>query len=420
MKRVAVLSVAALDALVAAAVGLAVCLIPAVVIWIAQYGMAGGARTPWQAAGDVWLVGHGVDLTVAVSTRRMAALGLPDHAGGFTVTLAAAGLGLLTALVAARVGRRSDRAGHPWAGVIGVAAVLLAVGALVTTTTPGPAVFAETWQGVLLPAAVGVVGAGVGVAYGRATTKAADRRRWRLPAGLAGRALAAVRLGDVRVRSGLAAAVRGAAVAALVFAALAALALFVSLFGHYAQVVGLYEGVGSGVGGGIILTLAQVILVPNAVAWSMAWLAGPGFAVGAGTVASPLGVQLGGMPALPLLGAVPRNGGSFGLVTVLVPVAAGVVAGLLVRRRTGRAPYAVPTWLGAVALGIGVLCGVAVGLVLWWCSGGVGPGGLARFGPAPLPVGAAVAAEVALGAALGLFSARLPDFGRVRRLERHR
>ena len=62
---------------------------------------------------------------------------------------------------------------------------------------------------------------------------------------------------------------------------------------------------------------------------------GPGFAVGAGTVAAPTGSVLGPMPAFPLLAALPAGAhgsgpGWLGAVMLAFPYLAGAVGGLLV------------------------------------------------------------------------------------------
>jgi hypothetical protein len=55
-----------------------------------------------------------------------------------------------------------------------------------------------------------------------------------------------------------------------------------------------------------------------------------------------------------------------------------------------------------VALAIGVVAGVELGLLAWWSSGALGPGRLHDVGPNPWLVGGIAAAEVAVAAAIGL------------------
>lgn len=79
----------------------------------------------------------------------------------------------------------------------------------------------------------------------------------------------------------------------------------------------------------VVLTLAWL---PNALAWALSWTLGGGFAVGLGSTVSLSGTQLGMLPAIPLLGALPTPGvAPVGMVAwlalgVLVGAVAGVVS----------------------------------------------------------------------------------------------
>ena len=65
----------------------------------------------------------------------------------------------------------------------------------------------------------------------------------------------------------------------------------------------------------------------------MAFVAGPGFAVGAGTAVSPAGTQLGVIPGVPVLGALPESSTPWLLLLALLPVALGALAGWITRSR---------------------------------------------------------------------------------------
>lgn len=77
---------------------------------------------------------------------------------------------------------------------------------------------------------------------------------------------------------------------------------------NFDEVRALSEILSPGFVGGLLLLLVQVFYLLNAVVWGMAYIAGPGFAVGTGTLVAPTGVQLGTMPSLPILGALPEPG----------------------------------------------------------------------------------------------------------------
>jgi len=159
-----------------------------------------------------------------------------------------------------------------------------------------------------------------------------------------------------------------------------------------------WRAVAPGRSGGVLLLLS-VVLLPNAIVWGSAYTLGPGFAVGAGTSIAPTGVQLGDLPALPLLAALPAGGPAPWWVPVCyaVPVAAGALTGLLVSRGVGSAagPRSAAGW--ALAAGAGVGAGMAV--LAWMSGGSVAGERLSAVGPSPWRVGVAAALELGLVAA---------------------
>jgi hypothetical protein len=58
-----------------------------------------------------------------------------------------------------------------------------------------------------------------------------------------------------------------------------------------------------------------------------------------------------------------------------------------------------------IAVGIGAVAGIQLGLLAWWSSGALGPGRLHDVGPNPWIVAGLAAAEVAVAAAIGLAAA---------------
>ncbi|MGZ4470152.1 MAG: cell division protein PerM, partial [Nocardioidaceae bacterium] len=150
-----------------------------------------------------------------------------------------------------------------------------------------------------------------------------------------------------------------------------------------------------------------LLYAPTALVWAAAFAVGPGFAVGAGTQVTFAGVDLGAVPAVPLLAALPGDGapGPTALMALLVPVVAGVVAGRLVDRRDAALPESeLGTWrrLAGLAAAAGGLAGLAVAALCALTSGPGGPGRLAEVGPSPWWVGLAAAGEVGLVAAATL------------------
>lgn len=208
-----------------------------------------------------------------------------------------------------------------------------------------------------------------------------------------------------------------AAVLALHLAASVVL-LVALLVAHRDQVLVLHRALQPGLFGGAVLVLAQLLLTPDLTLWAASVIAGPGFAIGAGSSVTASSVTLGPLPALPVLAALPAPGQLPAAAGALpcVPVLAGLVAGaMLLQDRE-------VSWWRQLLDAIGVAAGSGLALtVLAWLSGGpAGPGRLAVTGPVAWQVGAASAVEVGLGALTAVAAFRaVPAIGR-RALDRWR
>jgi hypothetical protein len=139
------------------------------------------------------------------------------------------------------------------------------------------------------------------------------------------------------------------------------------------------------VAGGIALLAAQLALTPNAVVWATSYALGGGFTLGNGSVVAPAGTDLGVLPGLPLLGALPAPGP--GPVSALFWLAAGVLAGgvaawLVVRGRP-QARFDETSLVGGAAGVLGGLLFVGLG---WATGGDLGTLRLSGLGPLLLPL----------------------------------
>ena len=204
-----------------------------------------------------------------------------------------------------------------------------------------------------------------------------------------------------------------AAAAALIVAG--GLMVALSLVLRFGTATDLIESLKPGPVGAVVLFALCAVMVPNAIVYAVAFLAGPGFQVGTGTVVAPTGVQLGNLPALPLLAALPEDGATptyLLALTASVPLLAGVVAGLVLARRGRQAAYRnMPLgWPGLIARALvaGLVAGLALLAAMVLASGSAGPGRMADVGVADLLTAAMTpAAGVALGAvAAGLLAIR--------------
>ncbi|MEI5584283.1 MULTISPECIES: cell division protein PerM [unclassified Agromyces] len=399
MRRTTIALLAALEATVSTLIGYGVALVPLMLLWAVAFELAAPLDVFFRVAGDLWLLGHGVDVTVRLDEATAASVGIAGAEEPFAVTLPLLGFAVLTFAFAMRIGRRATQGGDP---LVGAAAAVVTVGLLggamgwlATTEVAAP----SQWQAVLLPALVMAAGTLVGVArtFARlgwatdATTTAVRDRIDRLPA---------VALDGVRtaVRVGVGAAFGVVAVAAVLVA--------VRIVLDHATIVGLYQALGAGVDGDTAITMVQLALVPNLVVWAAAWLLGPGFALGAGTTVSPGVTLIGPVPGLPLLGALPPEGAPLGVLWLALPVLLGFAGAIAVATSVPVHEKA-PWWATlAVGLGAGVVAGGLLGVFAAWSGGAAGPGRLAQVGPDALLVAAAAAASVGVGAVAGVFAAR--------------
>lgn len=403
MNRTTVALLAALEAVIVVAVGIGICLVPLTVLWAAQYHLAGDWVAFWRASADIWLVGHGVDLTVAVNAKLGSSLGLPGATIPFQITIAALGFALLTAGLGVRTGLRASETPFRNTGAASAVVTVAILSTLITLSASNPAVQPSLWQGILLPPFVYLLGVATGIVFaalragdgagsddGAAGLIATTLRRW-------------VNAVPASIRDGGGAALRAGTAAAATVMAGSALILAVLIIVNFGTIIGLYEQLQAGALGGAALTIGQLAVLPNLVIWVASWLVGPGFAIGTGSSVGPIGTALGPIPGVPLFGVIPTGEIAFGLVGVLVPLIAGFLAAVLLRSRIVEARAAHGTlWLFLTAIGIGVAAGLELGLLAWWSSGAIGPGRLHTVGPDPLLVGSIAAAEVAVAAIIGL------------------
>jgi hypothetical protein len=381
MNRPVTALLAALDALIVVAIGVGVPLIPLTLLWAIQFELAVDWLDFWRASGDLWLLGNGVDLALAIDPALALQLGVAGAEVPFTVGIAPLGLALVTVLLGVRSGRRLGATAYPVTG--GAAGVLTfaGLGLLVALGSTAEGAAPALTQATVLPALVYALGLVVG--YGTNPRRTASlelgpasalRRRWR----------AGVERFDERDRGLLGLALRAGTISAAAVVGFSALAMALILVASFSPIVSLYEGLQAGVLGGVSLTLAQLALLPNLIVWTASWFVGPGFALGAGSAVSPLGTQLGLVPALPVLGALPEGTPALGFVGLLVPVAAGFIAAAVLRPalmqrvqgRSGALWRTLATAGLAGAVGAGILALLALA-----SHGAAGPGRLADVGP---------------------------------------
>jgi hypothetical protein len=343
-------------------VGLTAVLVVVLVVWASDSRSGSSAVQTVRMALDAWLVANHVPLTVP----------------GGRIALAPLGLMLGPLLLLARGGRvlAREHGAAALADVVRVATAVAAPYSVLTALVTAGATISE-----VRPSPVLSLVWGFAVGFGGAALGA-----WRA-AGLGARPLRRLPDEALAVLSGAA----GAAGALLVAGGLL---VAVALVGHAdASAQALDALRAGGVGAGALLLL-QVGLVPNAAIWGVAYIAGPGFAVGSGAGVGPYSVTALRLPGLPMLAAVPGSPapGVLVAVVVLVLVATGVVAGwLTVRRLPGASVRALAAW----GFAAGVAAGLVIGILAALSGGQVGPAALSAVGPSPWKVGLVLAGELA-------------------------
>lgn len=332
---------------VAAGTGLVLCVGLAVLGWLAapSSDVVAAARVGIWA----WLLANGSALHVSA-----AGPGTVDSAAtaavGFTGTVAIAPLGLSLLLVAvlARTTAAVIRATAPPVRVPGTVREARALARHATRRELRPLlIVAGTTVALYVGAAALVAGHLAGGAHlvrvdtGRTLTGAAV-------VGLIGAGLGVVaacggwRRQLRRAPAGIAAGVRGAGAGTALLLAVALVLLVTAVLGHLARVAALSHAIGGGAVGQSLLTIGQLALVGQGVAYALAWCTGAGFTVGAGTVVAPTGVVLGPLPAVPALGALPDPGAQplWTSALVVLPAVAGLLAGAVAVRSVLRAAAA--------------------------------------------------------------------------------
>ncbi|WEG08065.1 DUF6350 family protein [Microbacterium horticulturae] len=392
MHRLLIALLSAFDALIAAATGLAVVLATLTLLWVLGIGAPDWSAL-WPATAAVWQLGHLVPFTVHLSAEYVAALGIPDAAASFTVSLAPLAFACFTAYRGVRSGIRAGRSGSWGAGLGGGAVAFAIVSAVVCLTARGPVADAPMWQAILLPALVFAVPAAAGV-LGSV---------WRTDAGVIGRLRESIADLPDLWPDVPALALRGAGVALTALVGIGALGVVVALLTGGDRVVALYQSSNADVMGVIVVSLAQLAYLPTFIVWALSFVAGPGFTVGTGTAFSPAGTQSGIIPGIPVLGALPAASSPWLLVLVLLPIGAGVLAGWVLRGRMLDLDASAGVRAGTAG-GVAVLTGGGAALAAWVASGAFGPGRLAQIGPQPGWVALAVGVEVLVGAGILLLT----------------
>ena len=424
MNRSQTATLAALETLIAIAIGVAIPLVPLSLLWAIQDGFATDWLVFWRAAVDIWLAGNGVDIRVTANAATIAQVGVAQAAQPFFVTIAPLTFALFSVLAAVRIGRRAAETRYWQSGIAGSLGAALVVSALLTFSALSDQLRPSILQGIVLPPLVIAVGLAIGVIRTRVASAPSSASGSTVSAKVSGTRSGAAargssvglgerisdRFGDTQLAV-LRAGFTGAAAVVAAVLAVASVLLALTIFANFGTITTLYESTQLGVTGGIVVTLGQLAFMPNLVIWVASWLVGPGFALGTGTSVSPVNTVVGPLPAFPILGAVPTADLLFGFVGLLVPLLAGFFAAMLVRERLSDAatPAHANRTLAAGAVAIGAISALIFAVLAALSGGAIGPGRLVDVGPNPLWVALFIFVEVTIAALIGMLASGHPD-----------
>ena len=142
----------------------------------------------------------------------------------------------------------------------------------------------------------------------------------------------------------------------------------------------------------IMIVVAQLLFIPNAIVWALSWLSGPGFYLGSDALHSPTSAPVGPIPAIPLFGATPAT--APGNWVVLALIVFGVALGVYLRLRKGSESLLDDLYQGGIAAlviaAVYLMTSLGSALVL-------GNGRLAFLGPRMSLSALCLFAEVACG-----------------------
>jgi len=394
------LLVGALDALFIVALTFVVLIAIGTTVWLVE----NDPDIPWvmalQTMTNFWFVGHGV--TIHVAAQDLVGIAVP----AFKFSLAPILLLGVVYLFGRRTAKKLALANEYWPGWLGAFAVYLIASIVLTPIASAPTVHPDSSQAAAFPAMLYVGSIIVTNLFGKGSGDAVERV-WlknfiERQSQSANWFVASLSSPALRAGTGVVAGLLG----------VSAVWLGLSLAFNWIPVIRLYEGLQVSPIGGIAVTLGQLFALPNLVIFGAAWFTGVGFSIGTGSSVSPLGTELGPIPALPIFGGLPIGETFIGLAAIVVPVVLALVCTLWVKSHTQQMRFNFASPLTAalsLGLGVGLVAAVEAGALAVLASGAIGPGRLESFGVNPWMLALVVFIEVAPVSFLAAFYSARPE-----------
>jgi hypothetical protein len=399
--------IAAIEAAILVAVSLGVVLVPLSLVWLLENNPDVDWLVAFRAAADFWLLSHGTGLVVPEGEI----LGLLVPA--FVVTLVPLGMTIWLARSFYNAGKRFLAARSLWPGWLGGSLVYGVAALGISTAAYDSAIYPVAWQGVFFPTILFLTFQILGSVFGQpdeifegdVLDQSPERDRIR-------GALNSLRLKlHWSIRSIMGPAFRAGTAITVMLLAVSAFTLAVLIAISWIDITRLYESVQVSILGAVVLTIGQLALIPNLVIFGAAWFTGVGFSIGAGSLISPLGSQVGPLPTIPVLGALPVGGLEFGMISIVVVLLAAFIATLAIRKSADEIRFEFATaWTAAISLGLSIalVTSLQMALLATIASGSAGPGRLVQVGVSPWLLALVVFVEVGVVATLAAFYSARP------------
>ena len=389
------------------AISLGVVLVPLSLVWLLENNPDVDWLVAFRAAADFWLLSHGTGLVVPEGEI----LGLLVPA--FLVTLVPLGMTIWLARSFYNAGKRFLAARALWPGWLGGALVYGAAALGISTAAYDSTIYPVAWQGVFFPTILFLTFQILGSVFGQpdeifegdVIDASPERDRIR-------GALNSLRLKlHWSIRSIMGPAFRAGTAITVMLLMVSAFTVAVLIAISWIDITRLYESVQVSFLGAVVLTIGQLALIPNLVIYGAAWFTGVGFSIGTGSLFSPLGSQVGPLPTIPVLGALPVGQLEFGMISIVVVLLAAFIATLAIRKSADEIRFEFATaWTAAISLGLSIalVTALQMALLATIASGSAGPGRLVQIGVSPWLLAVVVFIEVGVVATLAAFYSARP------------
>ena len=390
-----------LDVVALVVIGVGTFFAPFILIWALDDGFSSGLGISWALSVDAWFLGHGVPLQFSMDPDLLQSLSLTDNLGTFTVDIALMGDCFITVFWGYRLGLRPASRKYPLSTWFTAVGFFLVLNFCLVFFLPQHEVSISVFEAVVRPSLF--LAGGLVFANWKLARK---RIIFALQKVIPNFAMQIIRFG---LKAGSGSVIGLLGVSSVVVSVLVLMS--------FTRVISLYESLQPGAWGIIALSVLQLAMIPNIIIWVSNWLVGPGIAVGAGSLVSPVGTNSATLPALPIVGVVPESASPLGISTVIVPILISVAAsafayphleqvvknqssssklGILFTRRPMK--YFTAAFLAGI---VGGLLGMVFTAMV---SGSAGPGRFETVGADPVQILLWLGSEVTLGALVGIVS----------------